>query len=286
MRYPSRLDHDLFELTTELCAKFLNHNVANNPSDEHTLQQWCDLVDEGACLDEPFALQYISPSQHRKRRCIEITALELMLICWPWQTLAVGLQHITETKPLDEVVFARLSALAMNNENEWHHFGAPGTFEQDTQYHVMYGVSRWCLGYEQRKPAFSPKMGFWEVIGLREQLDFASENALQIIEGLVPSLHILSARGFEKMLEQVEHGLFDKTYGTRFGSLLAVLVQPPGEKFYIKQQNLQQQLLANGINSRVKSEASVLTNAPELAERARVAQGIKIKNTSNKKRKI
>lgn len=284
MRFPKPMDHDLFELTTQLCSKFLNHTV--NPSDEHALQQWCELVDQGACLDEPFALQYISPSQHGKRRCIEITGLELMLMCWPWQTLAVGLQHITQIKPMDDVVFARLSALAMNNGNEWHHFGPPGTFEQDSQYHVMYGVSRWCLGYEQRKPTFTPKLGLWEVIGLREQLDFDSKHALKIIEGLVPSLPILSARGFEKLLEQVTHGLFDKTYGTRFGSLLAVLVQPPGEEFYVQQQNLQQQLLANGINVRVKSEASALTNAGALAERARVTHGLYMKHDPSKKRKI
>lgn len=275
MRYPSRLDHELFELTTQLCTRFLHHNVISNAADDAcNLQQWCDLVDQGACMDETFPLQYISPSQHGQRRCLEVSSLELMLMCWPWETLAAGLQHIHNVKPLEDLVFPRLSALAMNNGNEWHHIGFPGTNEQDTQHHVMSGLSRWFLGYEQRKSNFAPKMGWWEVIGLREKLDFNSSNAVHIIEGLVQTLPPLEDKGFEHMLKHVRNGLLDQTYGTRFGLLLAVLVHPYTEDTCIKQQQLQQQLLANNVNSRVKNDAADLHNASELAERARVSKGL------------
>lgn len=268
MRYPSRLDHQLFELTTQLCTQFAPADAWN---------QWRELVEQGGQLDEVFPLQYKSPSHHGRRRCIEVTGIELMLMCWPWQQLSEGLKIVATQHPLEDVVFARLSALAMNNPNEWGLIYLPGRDEQTVEHYVMYALSRWCSKCERKDPTFLPKMGWWEVLALREKNDFDHTNALPIIEGLVQSLPPLSSQGVEDNLLHAQRCMVMpdyNTYGCPFGSLLAGLINKPDSDTQPLYDSFKTQIFSKTTNERVNKEVLDLINAEELAERARVVHSI------------
>lgn len=268
MRFPSRRDHDLFELTTALCTKF---------AQDDAWDQWRELVAQGGQLDEVFPLQYKSRPNHGGRRCIEVTAIELILMCWPWQRLSEGLKTVAAQQPLEDVVFSRLSALAMNNTNEWGHIHHPRSDEQTVEHHVMYALSRWCSKCERKDPTFLPKMGWWEVLALREKNDFDHTNALSIIEGLVQSLPPLSSQGVKDNLLHAQWCMSMpdySTYGCPFGSLLVGLIHKPDSETQPLYDLFKTQIFSNTTNERVNEDVLNLINAEELAERARVAHGI------------
>jgi len=270
MRYPSRLDHDLFEVTLELATEL---------ADTDAWERWCALIERNAKLDQSFPLRFASAPRYGKHTCIELSCLEVMLTCWPWERLSAGLRHLSSGAPLEDVVFSDLSAMALNNESEWGHIGFPrGDDEQTVKHHVLYQLSRWCRAYEQTPNAFAPKLGWWETLAFRGKGDLTSDNVASILEGLVQSLPALDQRGSDEHLlrlqKMIDTGSFTHP-GCAFGAILVAMVNKNSDQHFKLRQTFKNYIFSGkSSNDRINREVGDLIHAEELADRGRILQGI------------
>ena len=270
MRYPSRLDHDLFDLTLQLATELATDNA---------WEQWCALVERNAQVDQSFPLRFASSPRYGKHTCVEMSAVEVMLTSWPWERLSAGLLHLAKIEPLNDIMFPNLSALALNNANEWGHIGFPrGEDEQTVKHHVLYQLSRWCRWYEQTPNTFAPKLGWWETLAFREKMDFTNDNVSTILAGLVQSLPIWDQRETDehvlRLQKMIDTGSFAHP-GCAFGAILLAMVNKNSDKHFKLRQTLKNYIFSgNSSNDRINREVGDLIHAEELADRGRIMQGI------------
>lgn len=266
MRFASRLDHDLFEATIALC---------NPTADPECWDTWRHLIHQGAALDRPFPIQYDSPGS-RDKRSVDLSAIELMLICWPWQRLGEGLK---ELGPMEDVIFSSLVSIALNHGNEWYH---ARTINDNNPIHeyVVKPFALWCEQYKNSSNVGVPRLGWWEVLSQRWKDGFTEQLAPSIIENLIHTLPTLSPKDLGDLLFVVveQH---NNLGGCGFGTCLTILLHEPTaaqEQLYAR---VVETIFSQDTHSRTQREMPVLRNARVLADRARLTRHVDENALSN-----
>lgn len=127
---------------------------------------------------------------------MDLSAIELMLICWPWQRLGEGLK---ELGPMEDVIFSSLVSIALNHGNEWYH---ARTINDNNPIHeyVVKPFALWCEQYKNSSNVGVPRLGWWEVLSQRWKDGFTEQLAPSIIENLIHTLPTLSPKDLGDLL--------------------------------------------------------------------------------------